>query len=300
MYRAGKRLIYALWVAVVVFGGTMLLSGWQWPMTNFDIDTSFGEPENASVSPGLRLSSDSNEVVSAEDGELVFTARASRSPDSIPYTLGDFVVLEHEGGFRSLYADLERRPDIDNPVLEAGATLGTLGRSTPRGGGNLGFRVIDVRREAYVNPRSILPELDDVTAPRIEEVELFRGGQRIWSSSMADAETQAVREGQAKLRARIYDEGENLYRDEVPPHSVTVLMNGQQEFSVSLETLSLHNGEVRFGGTRMGTDLYGPDGRIRLGTYEITPRTNLFEIIALDHAGNERVVSFEILGEGEQ
>ncbi len=278
----------------------MLLGGWQWPMTNFEIETSFGEPSNESVSPGVELLSDSDEVLSAEEGELVFAARAPQSRGDIPYALGSFVVLEHEGDFRSLYAHLDRQVELDDSSVGEGATLGGVGRTGLRGGNTLGFRIIDVQRHAYVNPLSILPKLEDESAPQIEEVELSRGDRRIWSSSADEAESEAVTEGRAQLSARIYDgDGGGVYRGEGTPHSVSVLMNGEQEFSVTLETLVLADGEMRFSKRGTGAGMYGADERMQLGSYDVTPGTNLLEIIAVDHAGNEQVMSYEILGETE-
>jgi hypothetical protein len=276
----------------------LLLGAWQWPVGDFEIQVSFGESGSLGVSPGLKLISGAERVSPAADGELVFAFDGERLPGSgaIPHGLGSFVVLEHEGGFRSVYAHLEQARESLPRSFEEADSLGPVGQSGFSGGNTLGFRIIDVRRDAYVNPLLLLPEFADERAPLIESVRLERAGNPVWTG-----QGEAVAAGPAELSARIYDpEGGSPYRGDAAPYSVVVFVNGQKEFDVALETLSRHNGRVAFSEEHPVDRLFAPDGRFRLGEVELSVGSNLIEIIAEDYGGNERVETFEIVGASEE
>mgnify|MGYP006272010147 CR=1 FL=1 len=298
MHRAGKRVGTPVAAVAVVLTAVLLLGAWQWPVPDVRIEVSFGQPLAAGVSPGLRLVSDSDRVAPAEEGEVVFATEPDGGSRSIPHGLGNFVVLEHEGGFRSLYAHLEDRGSL--PAIAGTDTdLGGVGQTGFSPGNTLGFRIIDTERDAYVNPLLLLPELEDGTGPRIENVELLRSERTIWPPAGQDqgqlAAGTAIEAGPAELRARVYDPAtDGPYRSSASPYSVTVFVNGQESFEVALETLSREAGRLVFSSSTPSGTLYAPDGRLRLGRAELTPGANLVEIVARDVAGNERVMTFEI------
>jgi hypothetical protein len=273
-----------------------VLGAWQWPVAEVGIDVSFGEPSDGGVSPGLKIVSQAADVETAASGELVFGLEARGSSHAVPHGLGSFVVLEHEGGFRSLYAHLDRADAARRVAYGEGDPLGTVGQTGFSGGNTLGFRLIDTERRTYVNPMLLLPELPDDAAPRVEEVALVRGDERF-----PLVRGVAVPTGSHELEARIYDPGvSGPYRGDSPPYAVTLFVNGQQRFSVALETLGSANGRVAFAGGLTAAQLYGADGRLRLGRVTIGLGNNLVEIIAEDYAGNERIASFRITGENVQ
>lgn len=293
MHRALTRLAFLVLVATVAGSS---LGAWQWPLSGFDIEVSFGEPTPAGVSPGLDLVSEGGPVMPADEGEVVFSFDPAARADGIPHGLGSFLVLEHEGGLRSLYAHLERSgADAANSV-SSGDALGEVGRTGFSGGNTLSFRIIDVERGAYVNPMILLPELEDGTAPVITDATLARGTATFPARTGA-----AMPVGTAELTARVFDPASGgPYRSEATPHSIVVFVNGQEEFSVVIETLGGSGGELTFADGRPAESLYTDEGRFRLGRVEIGPGNNLIELIAEDHAGNERVVSFRIAGESAQ
>lgn len=293
MHRALARLTLIALVATATGGS---LAAWQWPLSAFDIEVSFGAPTGTGVSPGLDLVSESGPVLPADDGEVIFAVDAARGAGGIPHGLGSFVVIEHDGGFRSLYAHLDRSGTPGQSGVSAGDALGEVGRTGFSGGNTLGFRIIDAERGAYVNPMILLPELEDGTAPAIVDATLFRGNR-----SFPVRTGVSLPVGPAELTARVFDPAaDGPYRSEATPRSVVVFVNGQEVFSLVMETLEGADGEVRFAGAQDAASVYTDDGLLRLGRVDIGPGNNLIEIIAEDHAGNERVVSFRVAGESAQ
>ncbi|MFO7781624.1 MAG: M23 family metallopeptidase [Spirochaetia bacterium] len=289
--RAGiGRLLLGVFCAVLVLGA------WTWPVEEFTIDLGFGMPTDGGLSPGLELVAQTGPVGAAAEGELVFAFDAENRRRTIPHGLGSFLVLEHEGGFRSLYAHLDRESGETSVEFAEAEELGVVGRTGLSGGNTLGFRVIDSERNAYVNPMILLPELEDGTAPRIEDVRLSRG-----SANVSVGRGASVPQGPARLSALVYDPGaDGPYRGDTAPYAVTVFANGRESFSLAFETISSSGGQIRVSGQYTRGDLFDDEGRLRLGSVEIAPGDNLIEIIAEDHAGNERVASFQITGESEQ
>lgn len=286
--RIGRLLVGAL-CAVLVLGA------WKWPVEEFSIDLGFGAPADGAMSPGLELVAEAGPVSAAAEGELVFAFDAEDHRGAIPHGLGSFLVLEHEGGFRSLYAHLDREPGDATVEFAEEAPVGVVGRTGFSGGNTLGFRIIDSERGAYVNPMILLPELEDGTAPRIEDVRLSRG-----SASVAVGPGASLPQGPARLSALVYDPGtDGPYRGDAAAYSVTVFANGREVFGLAFETLSRSGGRITLSGEYTRGELFDDEGRLRLGSIEIAPGSNLIEIIAEDHAGNERVASFQITGESE-
>lgn len=281
---------------VGVLCSVLVLGAWTWPLEEFTIDLGFGVPTDGALSPGLELVARGGPVGAASEGELVFAFDAGDHRRAIPHGLGSFLVLVHDGGFRSLYAHLDRESGDTSVEFAEDQQLGAVGRTGFSGGNTLGFRVIDSERNAYVNPMILLPVLEDGTAPRIEDVRLTRG-----SADVAVGRGASLPQGPARLSARVYDPGAaGPYRDDTVPYAVTVFANGRESFSLAFETIGRRGGRIRVSGQYTHGDLFDEEGRFRLGSIEIAPGDNLIEIIAEDHAGNERVASFQITGESEQ
>jgi hypothetical protein len=282
-------------VLVGVLCAVLVLGAWTWPVEEFSIDLGFAVPTDRALSPGLELVAQAGPVGAAAEGELVFAFDAEVHRGTIPHGLGSFLVLEHEGGFRSLYAHLDRDPGDATVEFGEAEQVGVVGRTGFSGGNTLGFRVIDSERGAYVNPMILLPELEDGTAPRIEDVRLSRG-----SADVAVGQGASLPQGPARLSALVYDPGsDGPYRGDTAPYAVTVFANGRESFSVAFETLSRSDENIRVSGAYTRSELFDEEGRLRLGNIEIAPGGNLIEIIAEDHAGNEREASFQITGESE-
>lgn len=287
--RIGGLLIGALCAGLV-------LGGWTWPVEEFSINLGFGVPGDATLSPGLELVAEDGPVSAAAKGELVFAFDSEDHRRAIPHGLGNFLVLEHEGGFRSLYSHLDRESGDATVEFAEEDPVGVVGRTGFSAGNTLGFRIVDSERGAYVNPMILLPELEDGTAPRITEVRLSRG-----SVDVPVGRGASLERGAAQLSALVYDPGaDGPYRGDGAPYAVTVFANGRESFRVTFETLSLRDGRVTVSGQYTQEELYDDEGRLQLGRVEIAPGGNLIEIIAEDYAGNERVASFQVTGGSEE
>ncbi|MFP4066275.1 MAG: murein hydrolase activator EnvC family protein [Spirochaetaceae bacterium] len=303
MRRAISRLIIVGVPTVAVLALLLVLGGWQWPASDFRVEESFAARNDWGVSPGVRLLSSNDPVTASASGEVVFIGTGppgggnGGADRGIPHGLGSFVVLEHEGGFRSLYGNLEEPRLEGKRVLAEGDVVGSIGRTGFSGGNTLGFRILDTEQQAYVNPMLLLPQLDDDVPPRVEDVVLTRG-EKLWE---LEGEPE-VTPGGAELRARIYDADGNggPYRAPATVRSITVAMNDEETTAIELESLVDREGRLLLGESRPVQELYDEEGRVRLGSIEVGPGESRIEITARDHAGNKERVEFLLRGESSE
>lgn len=132
-----------------------------WPIHG-PINSPFG-PRNGRLHAGIDIGSPNfQEVVAAADAEVIY-ANDTRGP------LGKAVVLQHAGGFRTVYAHLSVIVTRERDTIRQGQAIGGVGETGRATGPHLHFEVR--RHGAPVNPMDYLPAtidelMRDLSAPR--------------------------------------------------------------------------------------------------------------------------------------
>ena len=90
---------------LICLGGVVLFA-FDWPLERIVLTSTFGEHRRDHFHAGIDLGGGEQPVFPISSGELVFFYREGEDFSSLPVGLGTFLVLQHQGGIRSLYAHL--------------------------------------------------------------------------------------------------------------------------------------------------------------------------------------------------
>ena len=256
------------------------LYAWQWPVVDGVLSTTFGQLHYGDFSHGVILSGEGEYVYPASDGELVFRFDGSR----FSHPLGNFIVLHHEGGFRTVYANLaqldggpqQRMLGASQPLARVGSSGYALGPQTI-------FQIIDEELDAFVNPLLILPERPDARNPVLDAIVLEYNGEQ----HQAAVETVIGAEGSVRLLAELYDPGaEAAFLQILAPYEIVVTQDERELRRIGFETLQGREGRLLLGGSYSADELYRDARLVDLGTIEVSDEPSTVRIRVRDFAGN--------------
>jgi len=107
----------------------------QWPVEKPVLTATFCENRSNHFHGGIDLGGGELEVYPIEDGEIIFYFEEGDSICGIPTGLGNFLVVEHPRGIRSLYAHLKQDSiEVGSYAVKKTDLLGIIGDS----GGSMG------------------------------------------------------------------------------------------------------------------------------------------------------------------
>lgn len=284
-------------VLALVVAGSLLAQeeSWNWPLEEMEVVENYagnrpfptgrlGEPP---VIHGMRLSSDLGEVLPIGPGRPIYLLPAPEGGiNRFVSPLGGMVALGHGGGLRSIYGHLE-------PLSPFGADparpLGALNGSGAQLGRTLFLGIYDERARQSVNPRLILPELEDRFRPVVSELRLYAAGgnQLLWSSENPET---IVRDGTVTLVALVYDR--QAVNDRYAPYRVTIFANGAQVVDYTWDTRSVWR---RLPVTRLGDEAAVT---VEAANVTLVDGTNTIEVVAQDFRGNLEERAFELIRRG--
>jgi hypothetical protein len=271
-------------------GGCLLLA-FDWPLDQIVLTSTFGEHRGDHFHAGIDLGGGEQPIYPISPGELVFFFREGEDYSSLPTGLGNFLVLQHQGGIQSLYAHLaEGSMDPNRRNYDRSRALGDVGSSGYSSGKHLHLTIIDTEMSTIINPLLLLPPLNDGQAPEIREVYLQSGQERV---SLEDGMSLNRSEGQ--LFATVYDLREDVtFLWKLAPYKVFLSQDGREISAFTFD--SLYNAPAAAGGSQnlvlMNTerdfsDVYESSWLLRLGGINLVPGETTLTVFAADFAGNE-------------
>ncbi len=266
--------------ALILLLAAVSLYAWQWPVEDGVLSTSFGQLHYGDFSHGVILSGGAEYVYPASDGELVFRFDGSR----FSHPLGNFVVLHHEGGFRTVYANLAQLDSGPQQRLLVGSQpLARVGSSGYALGPQTIFQIIDEELDAFVNPLLILPERPDARNPVLDTIVLEYNGER----HQAAAQTLIGAEGSVRLLAELYDpSAEAAFLQILAPYEIVVAQDERELRRIVFETVQGREGRLLLGGSYSADELYRSDRLVDLGTIEVSDEPSTVRIRVRDFSGN--------------
>ncbi|MCK5673118.1 MAG: M23 family metallopeptidase [Spirochaetales bacterium] len=284
-----RRLLFAILVFISVFS----LYGFQWPVSNVVLISTFGESEIDEYVKGLDIGGGIQDVRSIDAGELVFYSHQGASPLDLPSGLGAYVIYQHKNGIRSLYGHLENNSlNTDKYKVDMSDKIGTVGTTGTAVGAMLHLQVIDTEFEKYINPLLSLPLLEDHKKPVIKEVYLKSQTGKIVLGS-----EKVIKSGVYSLSADIRDMSENAgYYCPLAPYSISLFMNGENLANINFESMKVRNGEMLLEESEgiSHNEMYLSDWEIFIGNFEFNPGDIMIEISVKDFAGNEGIKMFSL------
>ncbi len=269
------------------------LYGFQWPVSNVVLISTFGESKIDEYVKGLDIGGGVQDVRSIDEGELVYYSNLWASPLDLPSGLGTYVIYQHKNGIRSLYGHLEESSlNTENYKIGMSDKIGVMGTTGTAVGTMLHLQVIDTEFEKYINPLLSLPLLTDQNKPIIEDVYLeAKEAKTILGSE------KIIKSGVYGLSADIRDlsEGSGYYCP-LAPYSISIFMNGENLINISYESMRVSNGKMLLEESEgiSHDELYKSDWEVFIGNIEFNPGDIMLEISVKDFAGNERIKIFSL------
>lgn len=278
---------------VIIFLSAFSTYGFQWPVSDVVLISTFGESKFNGYIKGLDLGGAAQVVRPIDSGELVFYSRQGASPMDLPSGLGVYSIYQHKNGIRSLYGHLEDGSmNTDKYKISMSDTIGTMGTTGTAVGAMLHLQVIDTEFEKYINPLLSLPLLKDQSKPLIKDVYLSSKEVKITIGS-----EKKIKSGVYGLSADIRDLSESTgYYCPLAPYAVSIFMNGENLANIIYESMKVSDGEMLLEGSEgiSCSELYQSDWEIFIGNFEFNPGDVMIEISVKDFAGNESIKIFSL------
>lgn len=271
-----------------------ILAAFQWPVDNPVITATFGENRSEHFHNGIDIGGGAQPVSAIKAGEIIFQFNENSRYDNIPTGLGNFIVIEHEQEYRSVYAHLEESSMVSDSLnITASDTIGVIGNSGRSYGKHLHFSVIDNKIGQIINPLLVLPQLMDSTAPVIGDIFILRN-QRM----EVLVKNTNVKSGKGRLIANIYDPSDYVsYFCPMAPFSIETYYNGRVFSEIRFEALKNVSEQLVLveSGDRTFDELYWTSWDLNLGEITLSPGKLSLEIIVKDFMGNQSIKYLDVM-----
>ncbi len=284
-------LSFPLCVSIFLFFiSPVFLSAMDWPFEDPKLLSGFGDRGRNGFLTGVYLTPvEDRQVTPIEKGDVVFYVQeAAGKRGNLPSGLGSFIVIEHEGGLKSLYGHL-KAGSVDPTVTEVyeSTVIGEVGDTGAAVGEQLYLEIIDKEFGQFINPQLVLPALEDTTPPVIGEISLKRQNEEIVLKN-----GDALQKGEGRLLAKMYDPIPGLpYFNPTAPYQILVFANGVEVINIALETIKEHQGKLHLPQDENLTysTFFVSDTKFDLGEVQLNPGETRLEILIKDVAGNETI-----------
>lgn len=277
---------------LLYFPGSLVLP-FDWPVDQIVLTATFGEHRGDHFHTGVDLGGGEQPVFPISPGELVFSYREWEDYSTLPVGLGNFAVLQHQGGIRSMYAHLaEGSLDPTRRRYDRSQPLGLVGSSGYSSGKHLHLTIIDTEMGTMINPLLLLSPLTDRQAPEIKDVYIRSGPDLI---GLEDGLT--VNRTEVQLLATVYDLREDVsFLWKLAPYMVFLSQDGREISSFTFN--SVHGSQaadqslagrrlVLINTEREFADIYESPWLFRLGKVNLVPGETTLTVFASDFTGNE-------------
>lgn len=268
--------------------GFFAIYGFQWPVSDVVLISTFGESEFYEYVKGLDIGGKVQDINPIDSGELIFYKYQGASPLDLPSGLGSYVIYQHENGIRSLYGHLNNNSlNTERYKVSVTDKIGTMGSTGNAVGVMLHLQVIDTEFEKYINPLLSLPILKDSNKPLINDIFLY--GEK---GKVSLVKNRIVKSGMYNLSADIRDLSESTsYYCPLAPYSISLFINGENLANIKFESMKIDDDQMVLQESDgiPYYELYKSDWEFFIGNFELNPGDAMIEISVKDFAGNEGV-----------
>jgi hypothetical protein len=265
-------------------------AAFDWPVKKVAMSATFGENRGNHFHAGIDLAGGGQDVMPIASGEVVFSFEEGEDPCSVPVGLGSFLVVQHQGGVRSLYAHLEKGSmDRKAATLDGSKPLGRVGETGYSVGKHLHLTIIDSEMRSLINPLLVLPPLGDRQSPVVHEVFLRSGSELAALKNGAQ-----VKPGSVEVLADVYDLREDVkFAWRLAPYRISLYQDGREIANLLMD--GLHERAAKTGGSELVLlqsnlgfrQVYDAEWLYRLGELRLIAGQTTLSVIAEDYAGNE-------------
>lgn len=257
----------------------------DWPLKKRVLLSTFCQNNGEGFSTGIHLSGAGDPVFPVARGEMIFYHKEGEDNNSLPYGLGSFAVLWHEGGIQSTYCQLKTDSlDVHKIHFEKDEPLGIVGNTGATIGGNLRLIIFNIEENEILNPiKNLIPYFKDNKKPVIQGIYLKRNNEII---NLKDS--QVIHKGTAEILVKAYDLREDKQRIwEITPYRIVLFHNEKQLNQISFDAIrEKENKQILSSQELTYREVYEESWIFRLGEVNLPRGISHIQVRVSDFAGN--------------
>lgn len=282
---------------IIVFLTSFLLAsflwGFEWPQPNAvesdKLYSYFGQLRGGTISSSL-IFSEPSQINSSDKGKVsIVLTDYKDDTEFFPSTLGNCVILSHDDGFLTVYANIDSvsfsKELKESKEIESGTPLGFSGNSAwQQGHSSLEFQVIDSKKNAAINPRLLMPRIG-------KELPLYYGEVFL--------QNKDGRQFKIPLQTSISSGNYKIYRTRqniAVPYKTRVSINGTIVDQISYDMLMQSELSLCAIGQKnyRKNTLYPNNTMHLIGELSLPPGKNTLQLSMSDILGKEVNISFPV------
>ena len=269
----------------VIFSLVFLLWGFDWPLKDKILTSTFCQNFHQNFNLGIHLSGKNKNVYPIADGEILFYQEEKQGYESLPNGLGSFIVLHHEGNIQSCYGHLKKGSLAKlKGSVKKDDPLGVVGDTGSTIGGNLRLMLFNTEEGEILNPvRNLIPYFSDKKGPVINSVYLRRGGDLFQLSK--DTRLEA---GKGEVLIDTYDQREDISRQwKLGLYQISLTYNGQEIKNIIFDSVKSLDSRQKIQGVELDYHtIYSTEGFLKLGEIDFHQGNSHLHIRVGDFSGN--------------
>ncbi|MBR5401768.1 MAG: M23 family metallopeptidase [Treponema sp.] len=278
-------------VLAVVFAAACVFAV-EWPQAEHGTDSIssyFGQNIDGRISQSI-IFEEPAQVNSIKDGKiLIIISDFDDDSSFFPSALGTSVIVAHDDDLISVYGNLDKESVKQNVLkkdsLKEGDVIGETGNTGwQKKRSSLEFQIIDSQKKTSINPKILLPRVDNVKDYTLSGLILRN----------KDGAFFDLRE------SRVFPSGSyRIYhtRNQIAvPYKMTATINGVVVDELSFDTIGMQGGKLYISGKKQYTaqDIYPREDLILCGDFMLTPGKSTLAINTENILGKTRQVSYVI------
>ena len=287
-----KKKIIKICIMISVAAITAITFAFEWPQEASSTDaffSYFAQLRGGAFEASL-IFRDNATVKATETGNIA--AIITEHNDDMGWfdsPLGNAVILVHDDEFSTVYGNIDEEslnPDLFyGTIVEVGTELGVSGNSGWQNGQScLEFQVLDLKSEASINPRNLMPHMRNELPLEIGKVTVRNEEGTSWDL----ANTRIIPSG----RYSIYHARQSV----AVPYKTKIALNGASIETISYDRIKAENGELCIYGNSSYScnEVYPDEDRQLLGVLQLPKGKNTLTITIQDITGFEKQASYTL------
>jgi len=209
----------------------------NWPDEAAVLVRNFGSNDNGSPVLGM-IFSGGNEILAAENGEVIFSRDADDTASKLPSPFGAWTAVDHEDGLISIYSRYDKSVDglMSLTTVEKSQPLASPGISGWSANNGFYFIIFDRRERHWINPAMIVTPVKRTRPPQILSVN-FKNDQGIVTQS------RNLSQGRYAILVNAVSPAlSTSAREILAPHKIICSVNGAGVGSLDFEAFSSRDG----------------------------------------------------------
>ena len=275
---------------ILVSVAAMTAFAFDWPqdkVSSDDFFSYFAQLRGGAFETSL-IFKDNSTVRAAETGTIAaIITEHNNDMGWFESTLGNAVILVHDDDFSTVYGNIDEeslnQELFSATSLETGTELGISGNSGWQNGQScLEFQVLDLKTEASINPRNLMPHMGNELPLEIGKVTVRNEEGTSWDL----ANTRIIPSG----RYSVYHARQSV----AVPYKTKIALNGALLETISYDRIKAEDGELCIYGNSSYScaEVYPDQDRQLLGVLQLPKGKNTLSITIQDISGYEREASY--------